>query len=114
MTEKDQARQKLASAHYTFEPGITDIFTIWAKPEYEASPAEPIKLLEVNQNTIPSGIMPLAFDAAPANGIPFPSIIVEVTPDEMSRLRRRELTLPDGWTIGDALPRPEPSVNGAP
>ena len=27
------------------------------------------------------GIMPLRFDAVPASGIPFPSVIVEVTPE---------------------------------
>ena len=41
--------------------------------------AEPIKLLEVNENTVAAGVMPLYFGPAPASGIPYPSVIVEVT-----------------------------------
>ncbi|MDB5310975.1 MAG: hypothetical protein JWO38_5177 [Gemmataceae bacterium] len=107
MVDKEEARRKLASAHYTFEPGITQIFTICAEPEYEARRGEPIKLLEVNQYTVPSGIMPLGFDPAPASGVPFPSVIVEVTPEEMGKIQRQELSLPNGWTLGPLLPRPD-------
>lgn len=105
MVDKDEARQKLAHAHYTHEPGITAIFTICANAAHEAQPFEPIKLLEVNENTIPSGIMPLGFDASPNNGIPFPSIIVEVTPEELEKIRRQELRLPEGWELGLLVPR---------
>jgi hypothetical protein len=97
----------LARAHYAHEPGITEIFAIFANAASEALPSEPIKLLEVNQNTIPSGIMPLGFDPAPASGVPFPSIIIEVTPDELEKIRRQELTLPDGWNLGPLVPRTE-------
>lgn len=112
MDDKEEARQRLARAHYSFEPGITEIFTIWGKPENEAAADEPIKLLEVNQNTVPSGIMPLGFDPAPASGIPFPSIIIEITPEEMARIQRQELRLPHGWVLGPPLPRPDPTGNG--
>lgn len=111
MVDKEEVRKKLARAHYTFEPGITQIFAIWGTPAYEALPSEPIKLLEVNQNTIPSGIMPLGFDPAPASGIPFSSIIIEVTPEELEKIQRQELALPHGWTLGPLLPRPD-SENG--
>ena len=68
-------------------------------------PTTPIKLLEVNADTAPSGVMPLHFGPAPAGGIPYPSVIVEVTPDEFERIRAHELKLPDGWTIGEEYPR---------
>src|SRR6266849_4878457 len=105
MEDKEEVRKRLARAHYALEPGITEIFTIWGKPAYEALPSEPIKLLEVNQDTIPSGIMPLGFNPAPSSGFPFPSVIIEVTPQELERIRRRELVLPHGWTLGPLIPR---------
>src|SRR5689334_2497087 len=76
MPSKDEVARKLAEAHYVIEPGITQIFRIQAGAEAETRPDEPIKLLEVNENTIPTGIMPLTFASAPAQGFPFSSIIV--------------------------------------
>jgi hypothetical protein len=105
MADKEDARRALARAHYSYEPGITQIFTIRSRPECEASPDEPIKLLEVNENTIASGIHPLGFDPVPSAGIPFSSVIVEITPDEFGRIESKELTLPDGWTLGELLPK---------
>jgi hypothetical protein len=105
MVTKDEVRKKLAEAHYDSEPGITEIFTVSANAASEALASEPIKLLEVNENTIPNGIMPLGFDAAPGHGIPYASIIIEVTPEELGRIRRRELVLPHDWTLGPLLPR---------
>jgi hypothetical protein len=106
MPDKEAEIRRLAEVHYQVEEGITHIFRITGSGDAELRPNEPIKLLEVNQNTIPSGIMPLQFDPVPADGIHFPAIIVEVTPDEYLRIRSSELVLPCGWTIGDLLPRP--------
>jgi hypothetical protein len=105
MSEKDLAAQKLAQAHYAIEPGITQIFRI-RRADEEESFSEPIKLLEVNENTIPSGVMPIHFGPAPGIGVTYPSTIVEVTPDEFTRIQSKELLLPFGWTIADPLPKP--------
>jgi len=106
MTERIKAARSLASKHYRLEPAITQIHTLTSGSKQESSPAEPIKLLEVNKNTVASGIMPLWFEAAPARGIPFATVIIEVTPEEYGRIRRKELRLPDGWTLGSVIPRP--------
>jgi hypothetical protein len=107
MPDKTDAARKLAATHYEVEAGITQIFRVIGRPDAEVRPEEPIKLLEVNQYSIPSGIMPLHFDAAPARGIHFPSVIIEVTPKEFDKIQSRELHLPLGWTIGDLLPKPD-------
>lgn len=104
MNNRLEAVQRLASRHYQIEPGITEIRPITLEKQNES--VEPIMLLEVNENTVPSGIMPLQFDAVPASGIPFPSIIIEVTPEEFEKIQREELKLPDGWKLGPPLPRP--------
>lgn len=105
MPNKTDVARRLAKAHYQVEAGITQIFRIVGRPEAELRPEEPIKLLEVNQFSIPSGVMPLYFDAAPARGIHFPSVIVEVTPEEFTKIRSQELKLPEGWTLGELFPK---------
>ena len=103
---KDETARNLAEKHFTIEEGITRIFRLKGTAEVEAKPAEPIKLLEINTMTVPSGVMPIQFGAAVASGIFFPSIIVEVTPDEFDRIQTGHLALPEGWQIGEELPRP--------
>jgi hypothetical protein len=106
MPDKDDVARELATKHFMIEPGITRIFRITRSADGEFSSTEPIKLLEVNANTVPAGIMPLHFGPVPASGIPYPSVIVEVTPDEFERIKEHELKLPDGWSIGPELPKP--------
>lgn len=105
-TKKSEAARSLAEKHFDVEIGMIKIFRLRARPETEASLAEPIKLLEVNAATVASGILPLSFAAMPARGLPFPMVIVEVTPEEFEMIERNELKLPHGWTIGEEIPRP--------
>lgn len=85
---------------------MKQIIRLKASAEAEARPDEPIKLLEVNEDTVPSGIQPLHFGASAASGITYPSVIVEVTPDEFKQIEAGMLILPDGWVRGHAYPRP--------
>jgi hypothetical protein len=43
----------------------------------------------------------------PSAGIHYPSIIVEVTPEEFDRIQSQELKLPAGWTLGEPISREE-------
>ena len=61
MPTKDEEAMALAQKHYELEAGLTQIFRITGIAELELRPVEPIKLLEVNENTVPSGIMPIQF-----------------------------------------------------
>jgi len=92
----------LAQAHRGLDSGITHIFRVIA-PGQESATAEPIKLLEVNQNTTESGILPVFFSAHPATGLHYPSIIVEVHPSEWLQMQAGQLTLPNGWKVDRAL-----------
>jgi hypothetical protein len=105
VSEKDQVAKKLADKHFDLEPGITRIFKLRAEPALEEMSGTPIKLLEVNVDTPPSGIMPLYFGPVPSSGINYPSVIVEVTPDEFEKIQLHELKLPNGWMIGEEFPR---------
>lgn len=100
MPNKDEVARLLANAHRDAEPAIVRIIRLVSSHEAEAR--EPVKLLEVNPATSPSGIFPIAFGAAPP-AVPYPSIVVEVTPDEFRRVERGELALPHDWRLGPTL-----------
>ncbi len=108
---KDEEARELAKKHFQVEAGLTHVIRIGGSPDVEFRPNEPIKLLEVNENTVPSGIVPIRFGPSPASGIHYSSVIVEVTPDEFTKLRAGELKLPDGWTLGEELPKPSMEEN---
>ena len=61
MPTKDEEAMALAQKHYLVEAGMTQIFRITGDAAAEVTPAEPIKLLEVNEYTVPSGILPIHF-----------------------------------------------------
>lgn len=106
---KDEVAARLAEDHYASDPGMQRIYRLNASsPDTEARDDEPIKLLEINDDTIPSGIQPICFGASPASGIPFSSIIVEVTSEEFKQIEADELSLPDGWVRGKEYPAPSP------
>jgi hypothetical protein len=101
-----EAAENLARKHYEIEAGVTQIFRITDRVDATVVRAAPIKLLEVNENTPETGVMPLHFGPAPASGIPYASIIIEVSPSEFEKIRSNELKLPEGWSIGAELPKP--------
>lgn len=100
MPDKDEVAALLATAHRDAEPVITRIVRLVGPREAEAH--EPVKLLEVNPSTSPSGIIPVAFSADPPS-VPYPSVVVEVTPDEWARIEGGELQLPNEWALGATL-----------
>jgi hypothetical protein len=99
MNTRDDIARKLADAHRVVEPTIVRISRI--RTPREEIVTEPIKLLEVNRDTSPSGIVPIAF--GPSGSIPVPSVVVEITPEEFEKLSRHELKLPLGWELGETL-----------
>lgn len=111
MPTKDEEAVALAQTHYQIETGMTQIFRLTGSSDVEFRPNEPIKLLEVNENTVPAGIMPIQFGPSPASGLNYSTIIVEVTPDEFQKIQNQQLELPHGWKIGDPIARP-PAENG--
>jgi hypothetical protein len=109
--EANDAVRELAMRQYEIEDGLVHIFRITDSGAAELGEDEPIKLLEVNANTPETGIMPLYFGPGPASGIPYPLVIIEVSPNEFEKIKSNELKLPEGWTVGEEIPRP--AVAGA-
>jgi len=110
-TQLEESAGELARRHYQVEPGLTRV--IQFSGSATLATAEPIKLLEVNTNSASLGIMPLGFGPAPEAGIRFPSVIIEVTPDEFEKIEAKELPLPNGWEykLRD-IPRPSDATEG--
>ena len=93
---------ELAHRHFDLVQGVEQIFLL-KKTGTESSSTEPIKLLEVNRETVACGIMPVYF--GPSREVPYPLVVLDVTPREFNRLRKGKLTLPDGWKIGREIPK---------
>jgi hypothetical protein len=100
MPQKDEVARLLANAHRSMEPTISRIIRLITDREDEIR--EPVKLLEVNPATSPSGIFPIAFTADPPR-VPYPFLVVEVTEAEFERITAGTLPLPAGWRLGDTL-----------
>ena len=103
---KNQEAIALAATHYLIEEGVSKIFRIVSSEEIESNPSEPIKLLEVNEATVPAGIMPIRFGPSLGQGRHYSCVIVEITPDEFEQFQSEKLKLPEGWNLGELLPRP--------
>jgi hypothetical protein len=101
----DDQAQRLAQKHYQIDEGITQIFRIKQRVDVQVARAEPVTLLEINANTVPSGIMPIQFGPNLTSGFNYPSVILEVTPEEFKKIQTRELPLPEGWELGNVIPR---------
>jgi len=104
MSDKIQAVEKLAQIHYE-SASTSAIYSAYASVGAENDASQPIKLLEVNEDTIPTGIVPLRFGPLPERGIPFSSTIIEVTPEEFEKIQSGELRLPEGWETRRLVPR---------
>lgn len=102
---KEGVAQKLARAHFSVEPGIERIFRILWSVEREANADEPVKLLELNSLTTADGIRPVFFGPHTGSGIIFPSVIIEITPQEFDAVQNGSLALPDDWHVGPEISR---------
>jgi hypothetical protein len=101
MTKRETA-ETLAKAHFEVEPNLRRVFVL--ERGGGETPDEPIALLEVVEGTIERGIEPIAFTADLAHGIPYPSVIVEVSPKEYEDIRNSRLDFgPHGWRLGEEL-----------
>ncbi len=103
-----EAAWRLAEAHYRVEPGTHRIYRLKGGKEDDRT----IRLLEVNSETVPSGIVPIGFGPHPASGLPFSSVIVEITPEEFADLQEGRLRLPDGWEVGEPFEKPGQQTPG--
>jgi len=106
---KDAVAQRLAEAHYAVDSGIELIIQLVDPPEKEADPKNPIKLLEVSRDTTTSGIHPIYFGPHIESGTYFPSVIIEITPEEFEAIQLNPESLPNGWRLGREFAKAAPA-----
>jgi len=101
--DKREIARLIAEGHRRIEPSISHAFRIVSDDEQERD--EPVKLLEVNPETIAAGIVPVVFGALPPE-FPYASVVVEVTEGEFEKIRDGSLQLPEGWRLDEILYEP--------
>jgi len=106
VADKDQVAEELIRWHFEVEPGLVRVHRIMA--EDEDAPDEPIKLLEINTHTVATGEFS-AFGFAPTEDVPYPTVVAEVTPDELEQLQRRG-AVPKGWGLEGARTYERPAA----
>jgi len=100
MKDKVEVARCLAEAHLEMEPEIRRIVRLVSDDENFGR--EPLKLLEVNADTSPSGIVPIGF-SPDLPRIPFPFVLVEITPGEFEDVSAGRLALPHGWRLDETI-----------
>src|SRR5215210_892872 len=99
LRSKDAVARRLIDWHFAVEPELREVYRIVM--DDEGSQEEPIRLLEVNAATVPTGsVEPFVF--SPTSEIPFLTVIAEVTPEEFEMLRSKPEALPRGWDLSRA------------
>jgi hypothetical protein len=96
---KDAVARRLIQLHFNVEPELREVYRIVMADE--GSFKEPIRLLEVNAATVATGsVEPFTF--SPTAEVPFPTVIAEITPEELQNIRSHPETLPQGWNLSSA------------
>lgn len=92
MKSVNEVAKSLAMAHKQADPDIQEIYVI------EDPAGEEVRLVEVSSSVGYTGsVMPFRFDARPDLDVPYPSVVVLLSPEEKVLLDRKELELPAAW-----------------
>ena len=86
------AARRLAKAHRETDPTTTQVY-LAPDPQYQE-----IRLVEVSTSTMDIGeVLPYGFSKREDLGIPYPSVVVLLSPREWEDVKDRKLNLPAGW-----------------
>lgn len=100
---RDEAARHLAELQTNLNPTLHVYRVTSSDPQTEQSDSEPLKLLYVNEFTFPiDEIWPLGFEPTAASGN-FPTIIIDVSPEQFDQIRDGKLRLPHDWKLGEEL-----------
>ncbi|MEI7892822.1 MAG: hypothetical protein WCI05_07010 [Myxococcales bacterium] len=89
MKPVDDVARALANAHKKADPDIRQIYLI------EDPSGKEVRLVEVSDSVGFTGtVMPFRFAARPDLDVPYPSVLILLSPEEKALLDRKELDLP--------------------
>lgn len=90
--------KSLARSHRQVEPNLRRVI-FYPDPEERE-----VRLLEVVAGSPNVGeVHPFRFAPDEGHDVPFPMVLIELSPQEFTRLKRKELQLPAGWNQGEEL-----------
>ncbi len=96
----DVAR-KMAESHVLVDSAVAEVYLLEEEDERADTP---IKLLEVVEGIIERGIEPVYFRPDEARGVPYASIIIELSPREWQMHKRRPISVRgQELTVGSRL-----------
>jgi hypothetical protein len=88
-----EVAEEFAKAHKEDDPQTTDVYFVEGVDDE-------VRLVEVSgslANGGPGEVLPFRFTAQPAEGVPFPSVVVLLSPSEWDAVAHDKLKLPAGW-----------------
>src|SRR4051794_6525256 len=100
--DRNELARRYASRHLKTDPGTR---TVYYLPT--GAPEREIRLLEINDLIVGQDQYPLEpIDFGVENGGPPKQtlMVLDVTPAQWERISRRELALPEGWSLEGAVP----------
>lgn len=98
MKTRRQVAIELTKSHISASSAIQNVIRCDTENNNESSP---ILLLEITEDTIPVGVLPIIF--APTQEFPYPVSILVLTPGEFDKLKTGDLSLPVGWQFDEVL-----------
>ena len=99
---REEMARSYAGRHLKTDPGIRTVYYLPAgAPEREVRFLEINDLMAVREN---DPLEPIDFGVDIGGAEPHTLLVLDVTPAQWERVRRRELPLPDGWSLGNAIP----------
>lgn len=96
---RDDVAKWVAKQHFVADTGIREV---WYLPR--ESPADEIRLLEVNDRFIPGDETVDAMEfGLDVGGAPFRLSIADITTDQLEGIKRGQTRLPSGWSLDGGL-----------
>lgn len=96
---RESIAKDLVDHHTTTNTELTKV--LWYARDGGDREDDPLKLLEVNPDTVPAGILPIYFGKSHDVGLPV--VIIEVTAEEYAMVEAGELSLPESWDSATVL-----------
>lgn len=105
----------LAKAHFEVDPNLKHVYLLEST---KSDSSNTIALLEVVDGTLERGVEPISFSSDAARGVPYSSVIIEVSPREYKSMKGKPVKSEFGaWTIkgelrkdGRLVPQKEPKL----
>lgn len=88
-----EVAEELAKAHVEDDPKTTDVYFV-------EGVNDEVRLVEVTGSLgsgRPAEVLPFRFQAQPEQGVPYPSVVVLLSPSDWEAVEKDEVKLPPGW-----------------